>query len=415
MDANSSPKGTPTVSRVHRDTVVELVYDAEMRQTALAVGHDGTWRIEPKLTLETGEFLIPYAPSNNLIRHECVKLPSRPIEHGGRAALLADIEAYLHRYIDLSPEFERIAAHYVLLSWVFDAFNELPYLRFQGAFGSGKTRALIAVGSIVYKGFFASGASTVSPIFHTLDAFGGTLILDEADFRFSDKTSDLVKILNNGTVRGLPVLRSVQNRDKVFNPAAFQVYGPKIVAMRGAFRDLALESRFLTEPMGKGPLRSDIPIQLPDQLAKDALQLRNRLLYFRLTNLFTLEKTATRIADIDPRLNQTAASLLALIDDDRTREDLLGRLHETQQRFSMERERSIEARTRNAVSDAFADSDRPYIPLQEIARRANADGADGVASARDIGRALRAMNVTLHKSHGTIVVPRTALETLAAG
>ena len=29
-------------------------------------------------------------------------------------------------------------------------------------------------------------ASTVSPIFHILDAFGGTLVLDEADFRFSD-------------------------------------------------------------------------------------------------------------------------------------------------------------------------------------------------------------------------------------
>ena len=75
--------------------------------------------------------------------------------------------------------------------------------------GSRKTRALIALGSVAYKGFFASGASTVSPIFRTLDSFGGTLVLDEADLRFSDKTADLVKILNNGTVRGLPVLRTL--------------------------------------------------------------------------------------------------------------------------------------------------------------------------------------------------------------
>ena len=170
-------------------------------------------------------------------------MPSEPVDHGGKEALLADIEAYLHRYVDLSPLFEKNAAHYVLLTWVYDAFNELPYLRFQGEYGSGKTRALIALGSVAYKGFFASGASTVSPIFHTLDTFGGTLVLDEADLRFSDKTADLVKILNNGTVRGLPVLRTLQNRQKEFNPAAFHVFGPKVIAMRGRFSDPALESR----------------------------------------------------------------------------------------------------------------------------------------------------------------------------
>ena len=59
------------------------------------------------------------------------------------------------------------AAHYVLLSWVYDVFNELPYLRFRGDFGTGKTRALIALGSICYKPFFASGSlrrSSTRPI-----------------------------------------------------------------------------------------------------------------------------------------------------------------------------------------------------------------------------------------------------------
>jgi hypothetical protein len=67
---------------------------------------------------------------------------------------------------------------------VYDAFNEFPYLRFRGDYGTGKSRALIVVGSLCYKAYFASGASTVAPIFHTLDLFRGTLILDEADFRF---------------------------------------------------------------------------------------------------------------------------------------------------------------------------------------------------------------------------------------
>src|SRR5665213_4224704 len=143
-----------------------------------------------------------------------------------------------------------IAAHYVLLTWVHDAFNELPYLRFQGAYGTGKTRALLAIGSLCYKAFFASGASPVSPIFHVLEAFGATLVLDEADLRFSDATADLTKILNNGSTKGLPVLRTMTNRHREFNPQAFKVFGPKIIAMREGFADEALESRFLTESTG---------------------------------------------------------------------------------------------------------------------------------------------------------------------
>jgi tRNA A37 threonylcarbamoyladenosine biosynthesis protein TsaE len=72
--------------------------------------------------------------------------------------------------------FENVATHYVLLTWLYDAFNELPYLRLRGDYGSGKTRALLTIGSLCYKAFFASGASTVSPTFHTLDAFRGTLM-----------------------------------------------------------------------------------------------------------------------------------------------------------------------------------------------------------------------------------------------
>jgi transposase len=52
-------------------------------------------------------------------------------------------------------------------------------LRFRGDYGSGKSRALSVFGSILNKGFFASGASTVSPIFHTLDTFRASLILDD--------------------------------------------------------------------------------------------------------------------------------------------------------------------------------------------------------------------------------------------
>ena len=98
-----------------------------------------------------------------------------------------------------------------MLTWVYDVFAEVPYLRFKGDFGSGKTRALQVIGAITYKPVFASGASTVSPIFHALDLFRGTLVFDEADFRFSDEKAEVTKIFNAGTTRGFPVLRSAVN------------------------------------------------------------------------------------------------------------------------------------------------------------------------------------------------------------
>src|ERR1700753_1198530 len=217
----------PTVSRVCADgTLIELANARERRKTALAVSRfGGLWNIEQSVRIETGETLVPYSAQNNLIANECVLLPSRPVEYGVRGELVADIQAFLHRYMDLSPLFEQVAAHYVLLTWVHDAFGELPYLRLRGDYGTGKTRGLLAIGSLCYRPFFASGASTTSPIFHILDAFGGTLVLDEADFPYSDARADLIKILNNGTTPDMPVLRTMVNRHKEFNPAAFKVFG----------------------------------------------------------------------------------------------------------------------------------------------------------------------------------------------
>src|SRR5437588_7675792 len=269
------------ISAVTEDgVVIETIYRPAVAETAFAVAHDGAIEIVPEWRLGRDLF-VPIRPGNNLIKHGAVMLPSHPAEYGDAGDLIAAIEAYVARYVVLSNEALALSVAYILLSWLYDAFNELPYLRFRGDYGTGKTRALLVIGSLCYKGFFASGASTVSPIFHTLDAFRGTLIFDEADFRFSDEKAEIVKILNNGNVRGLPVLRTMMNNQREFNPQAFQVFGPKIVATRGSYEDKGLESRFITAEMGSRELREDIPINLPEAFKDEARELRNKLLLYR--------------------------------------------------------------------------------------------------------------------------------------
>lgn len=143
------------------------------------------------------------------------------------------------------------------------------------------------------------------------------MIFDEADFRFSDEKAEVVKILNNGNVRGIPVLRTMMNHKREFNPQAFQVFGPKIIATRGPYEDKALESRFLTELMGGRTLRGDIPINLPPSFNEEARELRNKLLMYRFRERENIALDAS-LADptLEPRENQVLIPLLSVARDD---------------------------------------------------------------------------------------------------
>ena len=400
----------PTVSRVAGDTLVELVYDRAKRKTGLIVSRfGGLWNLEAELALGSGELLVPYSATNNLIAKEYVLLPTSPVEYGFKNELIADICAYIHRYVDLSPRFERIAAYYVLLTWVHDAFEEVPYLRLKGDYGTGKTRALMVIGSLCYKSFFASGASTVSPIFHILDTFGGTLVLDEADLPFSDAKAELVKILNNGTVAGMPVLRTLQNRYKEFNPYAFKVFGPKIVATRERFDDHALESRFLTEETGLREVRRDVPIHLPPEFKEEALALRNRLLHFRLCEFFKVKvDPSALVPGVSPRLNQMALPLLSIIDDADVKDDIKRMLSEQHTAELMERRESILGALLASVVTVVMRGRQGTVSIRDVAAQFNVDHcADfgGPVSNRWVGHMLRTrLDVKTRKSKGIYIL-----------
>ncbi len=401
----------PTASAVLEDgTMVELVFQPEERRTFLAIYNAGRWTLLERFDLGADARLVPYSPGNNLIKNEVVLLPSEPLIYGSEEKLVSDIQQFIHRHVDLSATFEKVATYYVILTWLYDAFSDLPYLRLRGDYGSGKTRALLTIGSICYKGFFASGASTVSPIFHTLDAFKGTLIFDEADFRFSDEKAEMVKILNNGNVRGLPVLRTMMNNQREFNPRAFQVFGPKIVATRGSYDDKGLESRFITEEMGSRKLRSDIPINLPETFKNEARELRNKLLLYRFHRRFDVKLDAS-LADpkLEPRLNQILLPLLSVVADENLRTDLRSIALEAQLGLVAERGLLVEAQVLEVLAELMAASERPVIPVADVATgliERYGTEYDRPITNRWVGGILRKrLNIHTYKSHGVYAVP----------
>lgn len=347
----------PTVSALLADgTLVEMVLDPETKRSSFVLAKNGEWHLSDSVAISPSLRLVPYSARNNLLVHEVVLLPSQPAEYGSDTELLSDIESFIHRYVDVTPLFEKIASYYVLLTWVYDGFNELPYLRLRGEPGSGKTRFLLTVGSLCYKPIFASGASTVSPLFRIIDSFRGTLVIDEGDFRVSDEQAEIVKILNNGNAKGFPVLRSeaTANRGE-FNPRAYEVYGPKLIATRGFFKDRALESRCLTEETGQRELRKDLPISLPESFKDEALSLRNKLLLYRFRNFRTKNPVAEQgDSTIEPRLNQIFLPLLSVVSDPKDREELRALARRYHSEMISERGMDTEAQILEVIRDLRA-------------------------------------------------------------
>jgi hypothetical protein len=406
------------VSHVAADgRIIEMVYRPAELRTGFVVWDGETWRSESAVTLPRLGRIVPYSPQNNLLRNGVVLLPSEPEEYSSEEALLAEIQAFIHRYVDVSPVFERLASYYVLLTWVYDTFDVLPYLRLRGDPGSGKTRFLLTVGALCCKPMFASGASTVSPLFRILDAFRGTLVIDEADFRLSDERSEIIKILNNGHARGFPVLRSEVTPKGEFNPRAYAVFGPKLIATRRRFEDRALESRCLTEDMGQAPLRPGVPITLAGSHREEALHLRNKLLLFRFRNLRTRQPTEVLAEQgLEPRLNQIFVPLLTLIEDEAARAEIRDLARRYQSDLVAERGMDTEAQLLEVIRDAVASMDGP-LSVKEIARwfsDRHGDDYQRPVTAKWIGTVIRTrLGLKSHKRHGVFIISPEELPKLA--
>jgi hypothetical protein len=362
------PAVIPTASAVlPTGELVEMVYDHEARTTRFVCGTADAWGYEESIELAPAERLVPYSPTNNLVKHAVVLFPSEPAEYGAETALVSRIRNFVRRHVEVSEEFELIATYYVLFTWVYDAFHEVPYVRVRGGYGSGKTRFLLTVGSLCRLPIFASAASTVSPVFRLLDSFRGTLILDEGDFRYSDEKSEIVKILNNGNARGFPVLRTEVSPKKEFDPRAYQVFGPKIIATRGFFQDRALESRCVSEDMRGGQIRSGIPLNLDASFHEEARSIRNQLLLYRLRH-FKDARAEVRAGarDLEPRLQQIFGPLCSVISDASEREKVIALVSKLNEDLVEERSEAAEAQVLEVIRDLVAEGSR--LAIQDITR-----------------------------------------------
>ena len=323
--------------------LIEAFYDQETGQTGLLSFEDGNPSKSSQLMID-GEIYVAPPASNRLIVSGFVKLPSDATPYQSEFSLLQEIKGFIHEFIQIPYEFEQMASFYVLFSWVYDEFQELPYLRAIGDFGSGKSRFLKVMGALCYKSIFLNGAASSSAIFRMINEIKGTIILDEADFRFSDTSSEIIKILNSGFQQGIPVFRSEAKASNIksFDPTPYDVFCPKILATRRNFADDALESRCLNNVM-ETLTREDIVENLDENFEMRALSIRNKLLSFRFQKLKNgISKVGLPKMNIEPRLKQIINPIYRVIADDSCKKVILDFIHKKQLEVFNERFNSFE-------------------------------------------------------------------------
>lgn len=274
--------------------------------------------------LKDGEEVEVLPLDFNLIENKIVLLPSAIDTKTTEEELDRKILSFIHRWVDIEKAAEQISLYYIKMTWLYDRLTVVPYLRCLGTFGTGKTRTVQTIGSLCYKPLFISGASSDAYLFRTIELFKGTLIVNELERTNTDLSGQLVVILNNGFEKGLGVGRVEGDKNKV--PVVYDVFSPKIMSAREPFKDLALESRIITHRLAPTS-RKDIPFTLDDAFWKEAEEIRNALLNYRIkcvaAGLAELSLTDTKkkvLYQVEPRLRQTFSPLLYVIPENKLEE-----------------------------------------------------------------------------------------------
>ena len=195
---------------------------------------------------DTLEDLKPLKWMTDYARVDAIRLSSGLMKYDCLEFLALKVREIIHKYFDTRPKrLEAVAMLVCTAHRIYERFQAVPYLRFLGISGSGKTRATEVIGSMCYRPLAISGAMTPASIFRMIEAVGGTMLIDEADFQDSNIGADVAKILNCGYQKRMPVTR-MEAVGNGYEPRLYEVFGPKIINGRKPFKDDATESRCLT-------------------------------------------------------------------------------------------------------------------------------------------------------------------------
>jgi hypothetical protein len=293
--------------------LIEQLFDIQTGKGSLA------WRT-PEGQVSSGGHVdvdgLRYVPveDDDIIRQGGVLFASELGPLKETRELVAIIEMFLKRYFLLDNLMEyKLAAYYVLLTWLYDCFSAIPYLRAQGDTNTGKSELMLRIGQICYRLVISTGASSTAALKFALHMYRGTIFMDEMDI--ADKFDDRMVILNVGAMKDqakvwnmMPVIKP--DGSQGYTGTIANVYGPKLITMYGRFKDPATEGRCLTFKMSeKEPMelkRKGIPTEKTKEFYFESQYIRNLMIRWRLEHWQQQIELDQELADmaVSTRINQ---------------------------------------------------------------------------------------------------------------
>jgi DNA primase len=395
--------------------LVDMIYDTNSQKAMLAY-RNPAGEIGVSKSLEI--YGKRYFPSvDDFVRKGVVVFPSALGELKTTSELLRIHEEHdrVSVLFDKSTDYA-MAAYYQVFTWVFDCFNELPFLRARGGKDTGKSAIMLRIGYLCYRMAKSTGIGTTASLKYAQERFNCTVYFDEMDI--ADKFDERIVMLNVRAMKDQAFVWSMKaatgpDGEQVYVNQAHNVYGPALITMYGAFSDEATDSRCITfDLFGKdvAELRArGIPRRLSAEWHARALEIRNMSLHWRLKNWKPDLVIPDELEDdmVSTRANQVTVPIKYIVKDDAAAlAEITATVREMYADEILEKAQSFEARFLEAIialteSQKFAILD--FVHEAELKEYGHAKYIRYPDLAKVVNFLLDAMNTGIEKDVESIV------------
>jgi len=278
-------------------TLVELVRDPNRPRLRFLIWRDGNARIQDDFQPADRLFVPPLVDPSLM---SAVRLPTAVTPHGSLEDLLQRAQECISTYVDLRPQYVRLASNFILHTWFLDRSTIAPYLWVTGPYSAGKTTLLRLLHCLCRRAVLASDLSLAS-LYLLPSTIMPTLLVDEFDPGQGSRCRDLLRFLRAGSTQGGHVIRGGK---------LYPTFCPKAISSRLGPADAALASRVIS--VFTLPTRRVLPELNSAAQEEIASQFQGQFLNYRLQNYSRISTTvAPEMPGFTPRTRDLARALSA--------------------------------------------------------------------------------------------------------
>jgi len=223
--------------------------------------------------------------------------------------LFEKILAEVRKFIDLEDEYRILLSASIMLSYVQERFQAIPYIYLLGDNESGKTHALLLISYLAYRPLYGVSIPSAD-VFSYLESDGFTPTIIEDEIQGIERDGDKSKIWKSGYKKGakVPRIRIKVSGERVIE--YFNTFSLKFAAGEKLIKVKGLTERFIVIQMIEGQPQKDY---YDEEDFHRFSELRNQLLLWRINKLTDPKFGKLDLPWLRGRMRELYLPLLAIL------------------------------------------------------------------------------------------------------